>query len=291
MPKLKCFVIMPFEREFDPVFKVVAGSATDAVPGQVLDCVWLKQVQAAGKITDDIVEALRTADLCIADVSGCNPNVMWETGYAMALGKPTILIGRGVDELPFDLRVHRVCGYNPKAPGALAEPVAEAIRQTLARYEVTSQVRAGSIANWGSYVVAVTGTLDADEVRVGRRVETVLRPYVTLNPVWLCGSFGTVDEGALRFLVGNGQRAMAVGYHRYDLSQGVRDLLQEERIGFLDASVESVPRGLDGPTERDILFATKADLVVLFWDGKSMGTRKLIDYFRSIGRDTVVSYV
>ena len=38
---------------------------------------------------------------------------MWELGYAMAMGKPTILIGQSTEALPFDLKIHRVLAYDP----------------------------------------------------------------------------------------------------------------------------------------------------------------------------------
>jgi hypothetical protein len=97
--------------------------------------------------------------------------------------------------------------------------------------------------------------------------------------VWYCGSNGIVDECALEYLLKNEQPVVTVAYYRYDFSQGVRQLVQQGKVQFIDASVESLPKGLTGPSERDIFFCVKADLVVLFGDGKSAGTKKLIRYF------------
>ena len=114
----------------------------------------------------------------------------------------------------------------------------------------------------------------ANPARVHRRVETLLHKYLALQPIWYCGTNGIVDETVLQYLMERQQRVVAVGYHRFDFSESVRQLVQQKNVPFLDASVETIPRGLAGPTERDILFASKADLVVLFWDGKSEGTAR-----------------
>jgi len=49
---------------------------------------------------------------------------------------------------------------------------------------------------------------------------------------------------------------------------------------FLDATLEAIPRGLTGPTPRDVFFAARADLIVLLWDGVSGGTARLAHYFQ-----------
>src|SRR2546421_1066636 len=120
MTAMQCLVIMPFRGNFDPVFRVVQTTVVNAVPGQPIDCYWLKDIHAAGRITDDILSGIQKAALCVSDLTQSNPNVMWETGYAMALGKPTVLISQDVETVPFDLKVHRVLPYRLDALDALA---------------------------------------------------------------------------------------------------------------------------------------------------------------------------
>ncbi len=184
MAKLKCFVIMPFGDEFDPVFQTVRTAASNAMPDEEIDCHWLKDVVAAGRITDDILGALHSATLCVADVTGSNPNVMWETGYAMALDKPTILIGQRAEELPFDLKVHRVLPYSRRTLERLGKSLAEAIRQTLARYEVGSCVESARPGPSGGPVIVVTGTWFSERPRTARRIESLLRPYLACGATW-----------------------------------------------------------------------------------------------------------
>jgi nucleoside 2-deoxyribosyltransferase len=109
---MQCLVIMPFRAEFDAVFACVREAAQAASQDPVIDCYWLKDRQGAGKITDDIIDGLGNSAFCIADLTGNNPNVMWETGYAMALGRPVILIGQSIGSIPFDLHNHRLLEYD-----------------------------------------------------------------------------------------------------------------------------------------------------------------------------------
>ncbi len=291
MTAMQCLVIMPFQSAFDPVFQTVQAAVAGAVADEPIDCYWLKDVLAAGRITDDILAGIQKAALCVADLTGSNPNVMWETGFAMALGKPTVLISQHVETLPFDLKVHRVLPYQPEALAAFAPVLGKAIQQTLARYDVRPAARMDSHRPAAAPVIAVTGTSAGDPARIRRRVETLLAPYLAAQPLWYCGSNGLVDETALRFLVEHQQRAVAVGFHRLDFSAGVLQLVQQDRVAFLDASVEAVPRGLPGPTERDILFASRADLVVLFWDGKSQGTARLVEFFQRNMNNLLVGFI
>ena len=291
MADLACFVIMPFRDEFDAVYEVVQKAVAHAIPGEQIDCYCLKEVQAAGRITDDIIDSVNKATLCIADVTGSNPNVMWETGYAMAKDKPTILIAQNLGGLPFDLKVHRVLPYALECPSGLHDSLGEAVRQTLARYEVEPQHTTWHPQDSGVQLIAVTGTMSADQARVKRRVATLLHPYLDTPTMWCCGSNGTVDDIAIEYLVAGKQRVMAVGYHRYDFSETVHRMVQAGRVGFIDASTESVPSALVGPSARDVFFCAKADLVILIWDGASAGIRELIQYFQSNGKNVLIGFI
>ena len=290
---MKCFVIMPFKETFDSIFATVKNVACEAIQDANFECYWLKDVHAAGRITDDILSGLNEAAFCIADVTDHNPNVMWETGFAMALGKPTILIGQDIASLPFDLRSHRVLDY---APGALPEfrrKLLKAIQDTLARYEL----KGGGPAelpitnNAAQMTIAVTGSMNANEAAASRRIQCLLSPYLSDTTSWLVGSVGTVDLTAIRFLLGHRQRVTAVGYHRFDCAAELRPAIESGRLTFVDASIEPIPRGMKGANERDIMFCIKADLIILFWDGESEGTKKAAQYYRDQGVSNLLAFI
>ncbi len=287
---LKCMVIMPFAREFDRVFATVRDAVSTALPDDPIDCDWLKDMRAAGRITDDIIKSLRESAVCVADVTGANPNVMWETGYAMALGRPVILIAQSVEALPFDLKVHRVLTYDVSNPGALSDGLSEATRQTLARY-TSSRAPAARAVDPGRLSIAITGSMSGDRARVARRLEVTLAPYIPLEPSWYCGSVGNVDAAAIDFLLAQNHDVTVVGYHRFDYtSEYVRGLIDTGRIKFIDGSVEPVPRALGDPN-RDAFLASRADLIILLWDGQSQGTARMIDYYKQNARALLVALI
>lgn len=208
MNALKCLVLMPFHERFNPVFKTVQQASSLAVTGQPVDSYWLKDMEAAGRITDDILDGLQRSALCVADLTGNNPNVMWETGYAMALRKPTVLISQSVDALPFDLKVHRVVAYDPTALDALQGRLSEAIRQTLARYDVKGSGAVDVVRQTAATIIAVTGSMNADAMRVQRRVESLLAPYLSDEMIWYTGSYGATDETVLDYLLRHANRSI-----------------------------------------------------------------------------------
>lgn len=281
---------MPFAEAFDAVYAVVKAAARQALPDEIIECKSLKEVHAGTRITDDIVDALQGAALCIADLTGNNANVMWETGYAMALGKPVVLIGQNVESLPFDLRVHRITPYSPEALQVLSGALAEAVRQTLARFETLPATQVRSAARGGRTIV-VTGSGLADPARARRRIETLLEPYLDRDAIWYCGTTGTVDETAVDYLLAKKQRVVAVAYHRYDFSDHIRVLIEKGKLPLIDASVEPVSKHLAGAHARDAFFAAKGDLVVLFWDGKSRNTGTLVTFFQENGNNLLLGYV
>jgi nucleoside 2-deoxyribosyltransferase len=288
---IRSLVLMPFASEFDSVFAAAKAAAASALPGEQIDCSWLKDTLAAGRITDDILHGINDSTFCIADLSGNNANVMWETGYAMALGKPTILIGQSIDTLPFDLKVHRVLSYDLGDLDALTDQLSKAIQETLARYELHTKVDKALRPFSHSTTIAVTGSMNAEPAKLKRRIETVLPRYLTTDVEWLCGSNGLTDESVLDYLATHGQRPKAVLYNRYDLSPSIRRMVDDNRIDAVDASIESLPKGLQGPSEREVLFASRADLVIVFWDGKSRGTKLLIDYFTDNGTNILIGFI
>jgi hypothetical protein len=288
---MKCFVIMPFAEQFDPVFAIVQQTVARTLPSENIECVWLKDVHAAGKITDDILHSIGDASFCVADITGNNPNVMWETGYAMALDKPTILIAQDLAAMPFDLQVHRVLPYAIDHLNELGDRLKKSIEQTLARYDLKPSYFLKQAGYCAEKNIAVTGSMNADPQRLNHRLPGILEPYLSRETTWYCGSNGLTDDLAIRYLLDRDQRVVAIGYNRFDASRRVREWMGEGRLHFLDASVESVPTGFTGPSPRDILFAMRADLVVLMWDGASRGTLELIEYFKSKAKNLLIGFI
>ncbi|WP_175408277.1 hypothetical protein [Streptomyces sp. TRM64462] len=75
-----------------------------------IDAVRADGIAHAGDINEQICRHVIECDLVIADVSGGNPNVMYELGLRHITGKPTIHIGEA-GQLPFDIASIRTIRY------------------------------------------------------------------------------------------------------------------------------------------------------------------------------------
>jgi len=101
-------MMMPFTPVFDRVWETVKGLADER--GWLCDradTVWEHD-----QIMDDVFELITRAQVIVCDISGHNPNVMYEVGLAHGLGQQILPIAQsGADALPFDLSSYRTTFY------------------------------------------------------------------------------------------------------------------------------------------------------------------------------------
>lgn len=200
--------------------------------------------------------------------------------------------------------------YLPEVPPDIPEDLRLVLRQSLEkdpakRFRTASEMKAvlsdirrslpstisgHSLNTPRHFTIAVTGTMNAEPAIIERKVAEALTPYCSLLTTWYHGSFGCVDERVAEFLTARSQNQFIVGYSQEDISEAMGVLVQEHDLPFIDANNESVPSSPDAPSRRDIFFATKSDLVVLFWNGQSRGTSRLIDWLSANRRDHLVVY-
>lgn len=116
----KCFFVTPIgsdtstERKVsDFVLKTYLNPVLEPLGYEVLRADILNTVD---RIDQSVIEQLNNSELVIADLSGNNPNVMFELGYRIAIDKPTILITQDLSELPFDIQNLRTLQYETTAP-------------------------------------------------------------------------------------------------------------------------------------------------------------------------------
>lgn len=129
---MNCFVIMPFATDYDDVYSIIKQTVEEATSEQSGRCLRLDENRPAGRITDRLIGELSSASFCIADITGANPNVMWELGFAMALGKPAIIITQELKNLPFDIKDMQTIEYQRNQLAAsLSRPLRRVIFDTL----------------------------------------------------------------------------------------------------------------------------------------------------------------
>jgi hypothetical protein len=115
----KCFVISPIGQPGSDVRKQ-ADEVLDYIIEPALKDMGIEAVRAdkltdPGLITDQIIAAIVNYDLCIADLSGQNPNVFYELAIAQAYRRPVVLLTRAGEIIPFDVKNYRYIEYDLKS--------------------------------------------------------------------------------------------------------------------------------------------------------------------------------
>jgi hypothetical protein len=100
-PRPFVFVLMPFDRDFRDVYRLGIKPAAEHAGAY---CERIDEQIFAESILSRIYNQIAKADLIVADMTGRNPNVFYEVGYAHALGKTAILVTQNSDDIPFDLK-------------------------------------------------------------------------------------------------------------------------------------------------------------------------------------------
>ena len=110
-PKPFVFVLMPFHGDFGDIYKFgIKGAAAEV--GAYAERV--DEQHLAGGMLDRIYNQISKADVIVADMTGQNPNVAYEVGYAHALDKVVVLLTQRDEDIPFDLRHHQHIVYGGK---------------------------------------------------------------------------------------------------------------------------------------------------------------------------------
>lgn len=102
------FVAMPFAPEFDDLYHY---GITGAVKASGYLCERADMSSFTGDVMSWVQTRIATAKLIIAELTGANPNVYLEVGFAWALRIPTVLLVNSATELQFDVRGQRVIEY------------------------------------------------------------------------------------------------------------------------------------------------------------------------------------
>jgi len=107
--KAHVFVAMPFAKEFDDRFHYGIHKAIQAA-GYL--CERADMSSFTGDILAWVKERIDSSALVVADLSGGNPNVYLEVGYAWGRGLPTVLVASEQKDLLFDVRGQRCLIYD-----------------------------------------------------------------------------------------------------------------------------------------------------------------------------------
>ena len=101
------FVLTPFNDDYRDTFYLIR----DVCDRLNLKCIRGDEEFIPNDIFPVILKQIVKSRLIIANITGRNPNVMYELGVAHAIGKPTIIISKNFTDIPFDLNNKRIIIY------------------------------------------------------------------------------------------------------------------------------------------------------------------------------------
>lgn len=122
-----CFYLCPYSEPFNSIYRdhVIKVLSNEGFTTERAD-----EIFGTQPIIEDIWEGINSASIIIADVTGKNPNVMYEIGMAHTIGKPVIIITQDINDVPFDLKHYRciIYEYTPRGCKALEERLTATVR-------------------------------------------------------------------------------------------------------------------------------------------------------------------
>ena len=107
--KLTLFVAMPLGDKWTDEYEI---AMVEAAQHAEIVCERIDHRAFVGDITSEVRKRIASQHGMIALLNGANPNVFLEIGYAWGKGKPTILLLKKGQKVPFDIGGHKRIVYN-----------------------------------------------------------------------------------------------------------------------------------------------------------------------------------
>jgi len=198
-----CLVLLPFGTksivaghgemrtvDFDAIYAEVFEPAIREVrlsDGESLTPRRMDQEFYTGDVTRATFQALEQARIVLADITGLNPNVMYELGVRMSLRQDATIIFRQADtKIPFDLNRIRAFAYEHGDRAAESRAlVRQVLEETVARTAGGDPARTSRSDKDGQAAHIDAGMLAAENaLRVGDRAKAIAeyRSVLRLDP-------------------------------------------------------------------------------------------------------------
>jgi len=115
-----CFVIQPFHNPFNKRYEDVFKHA---IANAGLKPYRVDKDPAVNIPIKDIEAGIQNASVCFADITTDNPNVWFELGYALAMGKDVCLVCSKdrKEKYPFDVQHRSIIDYSAESPSDFEE--------------------------------------------------------------------------------------------------------------------------------------------------------------------------
>lgn len=106
--------LMPFRGSRRAVYEKSIRPACEAIG---VSCMRADEFYGSKHVMAEIVSLIKKARIVVSDISELNPNVLYETGLAHALGKRVLIITERGTEVPFDVQHLRRIEYSVGSRG------------------------------------------------------------------------------------------------------------------------------------------------------------------------------
>ncbi len=141
-----CFLIAPIGEEKSDVRdhsdKTLRDIVRPAATKLKLKAMRADNISRPGMITLQVIDYIVNCAVCVADLTGLNPNVMYELAIRHATGRPVIQICHKNDRLPFDIKDFRTIFFDIDKPDDVAEAFSQLVKQLRCCIETPQQYRA-----------------------------------------------------------------------------------------------------------------------------------------------------
>lgn len=122
------FIMMSISSD-DPSLEDSLNAIKRATDSHGIHGVRVDEIEHSGRITDVILQKVKSARFLICDITYERPNVYYELGYAHGAGREVILVAKEGTSLHFDIKDYNVIFYRnySELEGRVEKRVAEAI--------------------------------------------------------------------------------------------------------------------------------------------------------------------
>ena len=104
----KCLVLMDFDVKYREVYD---QGIKPAVKAAGITCTRADELPMTQNVLGQTLAEIQNAALIVGDLTGGNPNVAFEIGYARHIGVQTILISQSLESAPYNFRNQRIVDY------------------------------------------------------------------------------------------------------------------------------------------------------------------------------------
>lgn len=149
----KCFIVAPIgsseseiRKRSDTVYEIILAPIVQELGYEAIRA---DKINHPGIITSQIIDHLVKDDLVIADLTGNNPNVLYELAVRHTVQKPVIQIMSSGEKLPFDIGQNRTIFFDYKDLKS-AESLKKSLREQIISIEQNPDDIANPVAGYFS---------------------------------------------------------------------------------------------------------------------------------------------